>query len=182
MQWIPPHTKTPRRIILGSLRFASSRGPEWFHTGPERGHGPSAVPGATTCPRSDPCASYLPGDTGFDRSWRFLLNLRICPFAAGKFTTKGCCSNHGRRTETTNRRTGRAGSGGHGRPRRRPSQRGRGELFHRTAVSYTHLRAHETVLDLVCRLLLEKKNKTTATNTKNQTRTRKSFKTQQREI
>ena len=26
-----------------------------------------------------------------------------------------------------------------------------------TAVSYTHLRAHETVLDLVCRLLLEKK-------------------------
>ena len=32
---------------------------------------------------------------------------------------------------------------------------------HRAAlepVSYTHLRAHETVLDLVCRLLLEKKN------------------------
>mgnify|MGYP002682247305 CR=1 FL=1 len=27
-------------------------------------------------------------------------------------------------------------------------------------VSYTHLRAHETVLDLVCRLLLEKKNNT----------------------
>ena len=27
----------------------------------------------------------------------------------------------------------------------------------RRAVSYTHLRAHETVLDLVCRLLLEKK-------------------------
>src|SRR5664280_138404 len=29
---------------------------------------------------------------------------------------------------------------------------------HKT-VSYTHLRAHETVLDLVCRLLLEKKKK-----------------------
>ena len=28
-------------------------------------------------------------------------------------------------------------------------------------VSYTHLRAHETVLDLVCRLLLEKKNQYT---------------------
>ena len=28
------------------------------------------------------------------------------------------------------------------------------------SVSYTHLRAHETVLDLVCRLLLEKKNMT----------------------
>ena len=27
-----------------------------------------------------------------------------------------------------------------------------------TPVSYTHLRAHETVLDLVCRLLLEKNN------------------------
>ena len=27
-----------------------------------------------------------------------------------------------------------------------------------TAVSYTHLRAHETCADLVCRLLLEKKN------------------------
>ena len=26
------------------------------------------------------------------------------------------------------------------------------------AVSYTHLRAHETLSDLVCRLLLEKKN------------------------
>ena len=30
-----------------------------------------------------------------------------------------------------------------------------------TPVSYTHLRAHETVLDLVCRLLLEKKKKLT---------------------
>ena len=28
------------------------------------------------------------------------------------------------------------------------------------AVSYTHLRAHETVLDIVCRLLLEQKNNT----------------------
>ena len=32
-----------------------------------------------------------------------------------------------------------------------------------TSVSYTHLRAHETVLDLVCRLLLEKKNVTHTT-------------------
>ena len=31
-----------------------------------------------------------------------------------------------------------------------------GERGH-ASVSYTHLRAHETVLDLVCRLLLEKK-------------------------
>ena len=31
----------------------------------------------------------------------------------------------------------------------------------RRSVSYTHLRAHETVLDLVCRLLLEKKKETT---------------------
>ncbi|WDT38023.1 hypothetical protein PVA38_12345 [Streptococcus pneumoniae D39] len=30
-------------------------------------------------------------------------------------------------------------------------------------VSYTHLRAHETVLDLVCRLLLEKKKHTLST-------------------
>ena len=30
--------------------------------------------------------------------------------------------------------------------------------YYRDPVSYTHLRAHETVLDLVCRLLLEKKN------------------------
>ena len=35
------------------------------------------------------------------------------------------------------------------------------------AVSYTHLRAHETVLDLVCRLLLEKKQ-THMTNSHNQ--------------
>ena len=32
-------------------------------------------------------------------------------------------------------------------------------------VSYTHLRAHETVLDLVCRLLLEKKKKTKSHST-----------------
>ena len=32
------------------------------------------------------------------------------------------------------------------------------------AVSYTHLRAHETVLDLVCRLLLEKKKKNDSYN------------------
>src|SRR5665648_384388 len=33
------------------------------------------------------------------------------------------------------------------------------ELCERTPVSYTHLRAHETRHDLVCRLLLEKKKK-----------------------
>ena len=33
----------------------------------------------------------------------------------------------------------------------------RAQLQRSLAVSYTHLRAHETVLDLVCRLLLEKK-------------------------
>ena len=35
-----------------------------------------------------------------------------------------------------------------------------GVLVRAKAVSYTHLRAHETVLDLVCRLLLEKKKNT----------------------
>jgi len=35
---------------------------------------------------------------------------------------------------------------------------GRPMLGH-SAVSYTHLRAHATVLELVCRLLLEKKKK-----------------------
>ena len=35
--------------------------------------------------------------------------------------------------------------------------RGRGEWIETEPVSYTHLRAHETVLDLVCRLLLDKK-------------------------
>ena len=34
-----------------------------------------------------------------------------------------------------------------------------------TPVSYTHLRAHETVLDLVCRLLLEKKKNQVDTTT-----------------
>ena len=33
----------------------------------------------------------------------------------------------------------------------------RNQWSSRNAVSYTHLRAHETVLDIVCRLLLEKK-------------------------
>ena len=35
---------------------------------------------------------------------------------------------------------------------------GIGTLISLGTVSYTHLRAHETVLDLVCRFLLEKKN------------------------
>ena len=34
-----------------------------------------------------------------------------------------------------------------------------GQAHAQLPVSYTHLRAHETVLDLVCRLLLEKKKK-----------------------
>ena len=40
-------------------------------------------------------------------------------------------------------------------------------------VSYTHLRAHETVLDLVCRLLLEKKKQTTTKHTTSLYRTDK---------
>ena len=60
-------------------------------------------------------------------------------------------------------------------PRRNPKEKapacGRGYLFesiggdgqNRHPVSYTHLRAHETVLDIVCRLLLEKKNTTAHT-------------------
>src|SRR5665811_2536072 len=36
-------------------------------------------------------------------------------------------------------------------------QRRQRKLVGQEPVSYTHLRAHETVLDLVCRLLLEKK-------------------------
>ena len=43
------------------------------------------------------------------------------------------------------------------------------------AVSYTHLRAHETVLDLVCRLLLEKKKHK---NNKKKTKTQKKKKKQ----
>ena len=39
-----------------------------------------------------------------------------------------------------------------------------------TAVSYTHLRAHETVLDIVCRLLLEKKQAMLLSYTINMTR------------
>ena len=38
-----------------------------------------------------------------------------------------------------------------------PDLRNIGNRLGYKAVSYTHLRAHETVLDLVCRLLLEKK-------------------------
>src|SRR5665811_2551367 len=45
--------------------------------------------------------------------------------------------------------------GGDGPAVRRPA--GQSHPDATQAVSYTHLRAHETVLDLVCRLLLEKK-------------------------
>eukprot|EP00657_Telonema_sp_P-1_P008767 TRINITY_DN30742_c0_g1_i1.p1 TRINITY_DN30742_c0_g1~~TRINITY_DN30742_c0_g1_i1.p1 ORF type:complete len:118 (-),score=36.84 TRINITY_DN30742_c0_g1_i1:41-358(-) len=40
---------------------------------------------------------------------------------------------------------------------------GRPEAVEVLSVSYTHLRAHETVLDLVCRLLLEKKKNAVST-------------------
>ena len=39
------------------------------------------------------------------------------------------------------------------------------------SVSYTHLRAHETVLDLVCRLLLENKTTTSTLTTTARTTT-----------
>ena len=43
--------------------------------------------------------------------------------------------------------------------------RGNAPLDEPDAVSYTHLRAHETGLDLVCRLLLEKNNTSDHTST-----------------
>ena len=57
-----------------------------------------------------------------------------------------------------------AGQGGRlgERPRGRPGVQAAQLDDTSVPVSYTHLRAHETVLDLVCRLLLEKKkNKNT---------------------
>ena len=45
----------------------------------------------------------------------------------------------------------------------RPQQQGGDGAEVKDPVSYTHLRAHETVLDLVCRLLLEKKKTRIAT-------------------
>ena len=60
------------------------------------------------------------------------------PNGAGKTSTIECCEGY-----------------------RRPSS-GQVRVDGLDPVSYTHLRAHETVLDLVCRLLLEKKK----TNTK----------------
>jgi len=45
-------------------------------------------------------------------------------------------------------------------------------------VSYTHLRAHETKANLVCRLLLEKKKKTTQTNTRQKTLSKIKHKTE----
>ena len=52
-----------------------------------------------------------------------------------------------------------------------------GPLLPVLAVSYTHLRAHETVLDLVCRLLLEKK-----TQKKHRTELEEEIKTSQHEV
>ena len=56
-------------------------------------------------------------------------------------------------------------------------------IFGVIAVSYTHLRAHETVLDLVCRLLLEKKNKkkTKKKHTNKKKKTNKHSRQQQRQ-
>src|SRR5665811_2545710 len=48
----------------------------------------------------------------------------------------------------------------------RVARGGQPPRYHPRPSSYTHLRAHETVLDLVCRLLLEKKKKKNQKNTK----------------
>ena len=45
-------------------------------------------------------------------------------------------------------------------------------------VSYTHLRAHETVLDLVCRLLLEKKTQQKKNKKQNKKNKKKKKKTE----
>src|SRR5450756_2970587 len=54
-----------------------------------------------------------------------------------------------------------------------PSKRVLEHLTSPMTVSYTHLRAHETRHDLVCRLLLEKKKKKKKKNQKNQTKQKK---------
>ena len=59
----------------------------------------------------------------------------------------------------------------------RPAARGRRHLTEPAAVSYTHLRAHETVLDLVCRLLLEKKKQTTLYTTYEDTQNKTTYHT-----
>ena len=53
-----------------------------------------------------------------------------------------------------------AGIGGESAPTADYSEAGWNKVIGINPVSYTHLRAHETVLDLVCRLLLEKKKNT----------------------
>src|SRR5450756_1777396 len=74
-----------------------------------------------------------------------------------------------RRRGCQSRRRGATGRGGRGAPSVVGRNRGRGTRhaagppaanprpYGTRAVSYTHLRAHETRHDLVCRLLLEKK-------------------------
>ena len=52
--------------------------------------------------------------------------------------------------------------------RRRRACAGFGRFIVPIPVSYTHLRAHATVLDLVCRLLLEKKKRHQTKNNKKQ--------------
>ena len=52
---------------------------------------------------------------------------------------------------------GYAGTGAQAVPRRQAHAGCVVPAIRHRPVSYTHLRAHETVLDLVCRLLLEKK-------------------------
>ena len=59
----------------------------------------------------------------------------------------------------------RPASGGDGSRFEERRERAADLRFVRSSVSYTHLRAHETVLDLVCRLLLEKKNISTKGDT-----------------
>src|SRR5674476_1486037 len=49
--------------------------------------------------------------------------------------------------------------------------------FSQTPVSYTHLRAHETGRNLVCRLLLEKKKRKHATKTKKKIKKKTKHKT-----
>src|SRR5450756_2676253 len=54
------------------------------------------------------------------------------------------------------------------------------KLWNRMSVSYTHLRAHETRHDLVCRLLLEKKKKKKKTKQQKKNKKKKKKKTKKK--
>src|SRR5664279_6335021 len=160
--WRSKGVKTGRSVdTIGSLvKVRSARRWGWSASRVQHHGFPREQPCAARSPTPTSCAAAGPPR----RARASPIDINIAPrrrpqaaVLADRFsypTDEASNARPGLRSAEPVDHTGRA-------PANRPTQRCDGDMM---AVSYTHLRAHETDSYLVCRLLLEKKKKKTQIN------------------